>query len=286
MARKKLNKGGRPKKLRKGGRMKTKTRMAGGGRSNGCPPGMTMQNGQCVPAGGGGYRKGGRPTRKMQFGGHSHGLPSHQHYVQSTDQLSGELTDAGYMYPTTTEGWNLGNMPGTFYSSDYTEAGETSTPGTHGHPQFDTSPNSTQQRELGENTMARTRMARGGRPKMLRRGGRPKMQAGRSLRGPMIENAQPGRTTQRLPYQQYARGGTAVNGSPTANGGVYQDGGIVGSATLTHQGLANQGSPGTAGPAGRTVRAAPSPRRRGPRQGQGAMRAPGYRRGGRTRRRR
>jgi len=36
--------------------------------NNQCPPGMVMSNGQCIPAGGGGYRRGGR-TNARRLGG-------------------------------------------------------------------------------------------------------------------------------------------------------------------------------------------------------------------------
>jgi len=63
-------KGGKPIK-RKGRKIK---KMAHGGMHNSCPPGMTMQNGQCVSMGsnmGSGYRRGGipKPRKKLQEGG-------------------------------------------------------------------------------------------------------------------------------------------------------------------------------------------------------------------------
>jgi len=83
--RSKMRRGGRPttRRMRKGGRPTTRRTMKRGGNikrmphggphgngRNGCPPGMMMQNGECVtmPSGMGGYRKGGN-IRRMQDGG-------------------------------------------------------------------------------------------------------------------------------------------------------------------------------------------------------------------------
>jgi hypothetical protein len=85
----KMRKGGRPttRRMRKGGKPTTRRTMRRGGNirkmphggphngngRNGCPPGMMMQNGECVTmvsnmGGMGGYRRGGN-IRRMQDGG-------------------------------------------------------------------------------------------------------------------------------------------------------------------------------------------------------------------------
>ena len=86
IARTTMRQGGKPaRRMRSGGRPVARTAMRRGGRTmrkmphggphngNGCPAGMVMQNGGCVPAGnGGGYRTGGR-VRQMPHGGHHNG---------------------------------------------------------------------------------------------------------------------------------------------------------------------------------------------------------------------
>ena len=89
----------RAPKRRTGGRAPARRKMAHGGMH--CPPGQTMRGGRCVSSGNGGYRKGGRPTRKrtggrvgrrnFQTGGHTHNqqyhmYPTHTHMVNNNGE--------------------------------------------------------------------------------------------------------------------------------------------------------------------------------------------------------
>ena len=49
------------------------------------------------------YRKGGR-VRKFQTGGHTHSLPSHRHFVQTSGDGHGEIVQSGYTSPTSYSG--------------------------------------------------------------------------------------------------------------------------------------------------------------------------------------
>ena len=168
-------------------------------------------------------RRGGRPARRMQQGGHTH--PANAHYHQFSTNSDGSVGPAGYMASTTqnfTGGTNQAQSnPDSIYQSTPYQSnhslliGNTGEAGVHNHPGR---PRQQMTRRKGGGTNGRNNMRRGGRPtrkrrggsarpaaQKMRRGGRPRRMAhGGSHNGNMMNNSCP-------PGQHMM---PAVNGNP------------------------------------------------------------------------